>query len=245
MLIDEAFAPHGPIATALPGFEGRPGQLQMARLIERGILEGIAHDRRGRDRDRQVARLSRPGAAQPARRSSSRPGRSRCRNSSSARTSRSSSRRSGSTRASSCSKGATTISAAQKYERMSAERLVAPSIAMEKLWQWAEHTTTGDRGELALLPARRRLGVARRRRRRLRRRVLLAVCRLLVLQAPRRGAFRRRGGRQPRAVLPRPRGRRRAVAGLRHRDPRRSAPVREVRHRGAHRDALRGRRWAG
>jgi ATP-dependent DNA helicase DinG len=41
MLVDEAFGPRGPIAIALPGFEGRPGQLQMARLIERGILENV------------------------------------------------------------------------------------------------------------------------------------------------------------------------------------------------------------
>ena len=33
--IDEVFAPGGPIEQALSGFEARPGQLQMARLIER------------------------------------------------------------------------------------------------------------------------------------------------------------------------------------------------------------------
>jgi len=39
-----------------------------------------------------------------------------------------------------------------EYEKMSRERLIAPSIAMEKLWQWAERTETGDRGELTFSP---------------------------------------------------------------------------------------------
>ena len=127
---------------------------------------------------------------------------------------------------------------------MSAERLVAPSAAMEKLWAWAERTETGDRAELDVHAARRRLGSARRRRRRLRGRVLLALRRLPFLQAPRCRALRRHRRRQPRAVLPRPRGRRQAAAGLRRRDSRRSAPVREVRDRRADRDALGRRRRA-
>src|SRR6185437_15022340 len=39
--IDDVFAAGGPIARALPGFEPRPGQVQMAQLVERGILEGV------------------------------------------------------------------------------------------------------------------------------------------------------------------------------------------------------------
>ena len=39
MQIEETFGPQGPIARTLPGFEARPGQVQMAQLIERGILE--------------------------------------------------------------------------------------------------------------------------------------------------------------------------------------------------------------
>src|SRR5580658_8073744 len=38
---EELFAPGGPIARALPGFEARSGQVQMAQSIERGILEGM------------------------------------------------------------------------------------------------------------------------------------------------------------------------------------------------------------
>src|SRR5579875_2792704 len=39
--IDEIFGPGGAIERALPGFESRPGQVQMAQLIERGFLEGL------------------------------------------------------------------------------------------------------------------------------------------------------------------------------------------------------------
>src|ERR1700752_916854 len=39
--IEHVFAPDGPLAQALPGFEARPGQVQMAQLVERGILEGM------------------------------------------------------------------------------------------------------------------------------------------------------------------------------------------------------------
>jgi ATP-dependent DNA helicase DinG len=40
-LIDDAFAPGGPIAQALPGFEAREGQVRMAHLIQRGFLENV------------------------------------------------------------------------------------------------------------------------------------------------------------------------------------------------------------
>src|SRR5579864_773978 len=39
--IDDVFAGGGPIQRALDGFEGRPGQVQMAQLVERGFLEGM------------------------------------------------------------------------------------------------------------------------------------------------------------------------------------------------------------
>src|ERR1700757_1693400 len=39
--IEQVFAPNGQLARALPGFEARPGQVQMAQLVERGILEGV------------------------------------------------------------------------------------------------------------------------------------------------------------------------------------------------------------
>src|ERR1700729_389728 len=39
--LDEVFGTSGPFARTLRGFEPRDGQLQMARLVERGILEGM------------------------------------------------------------------------------------------------------------------------------------------------------------------------------------------------------------
>jgi ATP-dependent DNA helicase DinG len=40
----------------------------------------------------------------------------------------------------------------QKFDRMRADRLVAPSRSMQKLWEWAARTEAGDRAELPYLP---------------------------------------------------------------------------------------------
>jgi ATP-dependent DNA helicase DinG len=147
LLIDETFGPGGPIATALPGFEGRPGQVQMAKLIERGFLENV-HTivEAGTGVGKSLAYLV------PALRSGKRvvistgtialqeqlvhkdiplvvgaldmPVRVVL------------------------LKGRNHYLCRSKYEKMSGERLVAPSVAMEKLWRWAERTDTGDRAEL-------------------------------------------------------------------------------------------------
>ena len=37
--LETVFAPGGSIARSLPGFEARPGQVQMSKLVERGFLE--------------------------------------------------------------------------------------------------------------------------------------------------------------------------------------------------------------
>jgi len=39
--LEEVFGSGGPFARTLEGYEPRPGQLQMAQSIERGILEGL------------------------------------------------------------------------------------------------------------------------------------------------------------------------------------------------------------
>ncbi|HXO16649.1 MAG TPA: DEAD/DEAH box helicase, partial [Candidatus Dormibacteraeota bacterium] len=39
--LEEIFGASGPFARRLHGFEPRAGQLQMAQLVERGILEGV------------------------------------------------------------------------------------------------------------------------------------------------------------------------------------------------------------
>lgn len=149
--IDEAFASDGPLAAALPGFESRPGQLQMAQLVERGILEAV-HTivEAGTGVGKSLAYLV------PALRSRKKvvistgtialqeqlvrkdiplvvnaldiPVRVEL------------------------LKGRNHYLCRAKHERMSAERLVAPSLAMEKLWTWAERTETGDRAELDFSP---------------------------------------------------------------------------------------------
>ncbi len=40
----------------------------------------------------------------------------------------------------------------QKFERMRADRLVASSRSMQRLWEWAGATETGDRAELTFVP---------------------------------------------------------------------------------------------
>ena len=151
MLIDDTFAPGGPIAAALPGFEARPGQVQMAQLIERGFLENM-HTivEAGTGVGKSLAYLV------PALRAGKRivistgtialqeqlvrkdiplvidalgiPARVEL------------------------LKGRNHYLCRTKFENMSAARLVAPSVAMEKLWEWADRTQTGDRGELAFTP---------------------------------------------------------------------------------------------
>jgi ATP-dependent DNA helicase DinG len=147
MLIDQTFSARGPIAHVLRGFEGRPGQIQMAKLIERGFLENV-HTivEAGTGVGKSLAYLV------PALRSGKRvvistgtialqeqlvrkdiplvvnalgiPARVEL------------------------LKGRSHYLCRAKYEKMSAERLIAPSIAMEKLWRWADRTSTGDRAEL-------------------------------------------------------------------------------------------------
>ncbi len=147
MLIDETFAAAGPIAQVLGGFEGRPGQVQMAKLIERGFLENV-HTvvEAGTGVGKSLAYLV------PALRSGKRvvistgtialqeqlvrkdiplvvealgiPVRVEL------------------------LKGRSHYLCRAKYEKMSGERLIAPSIAMEKVWAWADRTQTGDRAEL-------------------------------------------------------------------------------------------------
>ncbi|MDQ6932597.1 MAG: ATP-dependent DNA helicase, partial [Candidatus Eremiobacteraeota bacterium] len=39
-----------------------------------------------------------------------------------------------------------------KFERMRTERLLPPSRSMQKMWEWAARTATGDRAELPFLP---------------------------------------------------------------------------------------------
>jgi ATP-dependent DNA helicase DinG len=149
--IDETFAPSGPLARALPGFESRPGQVQMAQIIERGILEGV-HTivEAGTGVGKSLAYLVpavRSGkkivlstgtiALQEQlvqkdlpliRRALDIPLRV------------------------TLLKGRGHYLCKQKFERARADRLVASSRSMQRLWDWAGATQTGDRAELAFVP---------------------------------------------------------------------------------------------
>ena len=149
--IDDVFARGGPIERALEGFEARPGQVQMAQLIERGFLEGV-HTivEAGTGVGKSLAYLV------PALRSGKKvvlstgtialqeqlfqkdiplvtkalniPARV------------------------SLLKGRNHYLCKQKLERMRSERLIASSRTMQQIWSWGERTQTGDRAELPFTP---------------------------------------------------------------------------------------------
>ncbi len=151
MQIDETFGPLGPIARSLTGFESRPGQVQMAQLIERGILEN-AHTlvEAGTGVGKSLAYLV------PALRS----GKKVVISTGTIALQEQLVRKDiplvvnalGITARVELLKGRNHYLCRQKYDKMSAERLVAPSASMEKLWTWAERTETGDRAELTFTP---------------------------------------------------------------------------------------------
>ncbi|HLI95537.1 MAG TPA: ATP-dependent DNA helicase [Candidatus Baltobacteraceae bacterium] len=149
--IDDVFAAGGPIERALEGFEARPGQVQMAQLIERGFLEGM-HTivEAGTGVGKSLAYLV------PALRSGKKivlstgtialqeqlfqkdiplvtkaldiPARI------------------------TLLKGRSHYLCKQKLERMRSERLLASSRSMQQMWTWGDRTQTGDRAELPFTP---------------------------------------------------------------------------------------------
>src|SRR5271154_3498673 len=151
MPIDETFGPHGPIARALAGFEARPGQVQMAQSIERGFLEGM-HTivEAGTGVGKSLAYLV------PALRSQKRVVISTGTIALQEQLVRKDIplvvKALGVTARVELLKGRNHYLCRAKYEKMSGERLVAPSASMEKLWAWADRTETGDRGELDFTP---------------------------------------------------------------------------------------------
>ncbi|MBV8688718.1 MAG: ATP-dependent DNA helicase, partial [Candidatus Eremiobacteraeota bacterium] len=149
--IDEIFETGGPIAAAIDGFESRPGQLQMAQLIERGFLEGV-HSivEAGTGVGKSLAYLI------PALRSSKKvvvstgtialqeqlyhkdiPLVLRALNQEARVT---------------VVKGRNHYLCKQKLDRSRADRLIASSRTMARLWEWGTATQTGDRAELPFVP---------------------------------------------------------------------------------------------
>jgi ATP-dependent DNA helicase DinG len=150
-LVDDAFASDGPIARALPGFELREGQVRMARLIERGFLENM-HTvvEAGTGVGKSLAYLV------PALRAGARVVISTGTIALQEQLVRKDiplvARALGVDARVVLLKGRNHYLCTAKFEKESGARLIAPSIALERLWAWAERTETGDRAELDFTP---------------------------------------------------------------------------------------------
>ncbi len=150
--IEECFAPGGPLATALPGFEARAGQVQMAQLVERGLLEGM-HTivEAGTGVGKSLAYLV------PAIRSGKKIVLSTGTIALQEQLVRKDlplvERALGIPLRVTLLKGRGHYLCKQKYERMRADRLVPSSRGMQEMWAWAERTQTGDRAELGFVPS--------------------------------------------------------------------------------------------
>ena len=150
-LVDDAFASDGPIARALPGFEPREGQLRMARLIERGFMENV-HTvvEAGTGVGKSLAYLV------PALRAGARVVISTGTIALQEQLVRKDiplvTQALGVDARVVLLKGRSHYLCKAKFEKESGARLIAPSIAVERLWAWAERTETGDRAELDFTP---------------------------------------------------------------------------------------------
>src|SRR5581483_8964139 len=149
--IDDVFAPGGPIERALDGFEARPGQVQMAQLIERGFLEGM-HTivEAGTGVGKSLAYLV------PALRSGKKivlsTGTIALQEQLFQKDIPLVTRALGIPARITLLKGRNHFLCKQKLERMRSERLLAPSRTMQYVWEWGSRTQTGDRAELPFTP---------------------------------------------------------------------------------------------
>jgi ATP-dependent DNA helicase DinG len=150
-LVDDTFAPDGPIARALPGFEAREGQVRMARLIQRGFLENV-HTivEAGTGVGKSLAYLV------PALRAGARVVVSTGTIALQEQLVRKDiplvTKALGIEARVVLLKGRNHYLCKAKFEKESGSRLIAPSLAVERLWAWAESTETGDRAELDFTP---------------------------------------------------------------------------------------------
>lgn len=149
--IEDVFARGGPIERTLDGFEARPGQVQMAQLIERGFLEGM-HTivEAGTGVGKSLAYLV------PALRSGKKVVIStgtialqeQLFNKDIPMVTAALDVRARITLV----KGRNHYLCKQKLARQQSERLIASSRTMQKLWEWGARTQTGDRAELPFTP---------------------------------------------------------------------------------------------
>ncbi|HKU68959.1 MAG TPA: ATP-dependent DNA helicase [Candidatus Baltobacteraceae bacterium] len=149
--IDDVFAPGGPIESALEGFEARPGQVQMAQLIERGFLEGM-HTivEAGTGVGKSLAYVV------PALRSGKKivlsTGTIALQEQLYHKDIPLVTKALGIPARITLLKGRSQYLCKQKLERMRSERLLASSRTMQQMWAWGERTETGDRAELPFTP---------------------------------------------------------------------------------------------
>lgn len=149
--LDDVFAPGGPIERTLEGFEARPGQVQMAQLIERGFLEGM-HTivEAGTGVGKSLAYLV------PALRSGKKivlsTGTIALQEQLYQKDIPLVTKALGIPVRVTLLKGRSQYLCKQKLERMRSERLLASSRTMQQMWAWGERTETGDRSELPFTP---------------------------------------------------------------------------------------------
>ncbi len=150
--LEDVFATDGPIARTLPGFEARPGQVQMSQIIERGFLES-AHSivEAGTGVGKSLAYLV------PAIRSGKKIVVSTATIALQEQLVRKDiplvARALGVPVRVELLKGRNHYLCRAKLDKMRSERLIAQSVSMEKMWDWADRTATGDRAELPFAPA--------------------------------------------------------------------------------------------
>ncbi len=149
--LEDVFSSSGPLARALPGFEARPGQVQMSRIVERGFLES-AHTivEAGTGVGKSLAYLV------PALRSGKKIVVSTATIALQEQLVRKDiplvTKALGINARVELVKGRNHYLCRAKLDRMRAERLIAQSASMEKMWAWSDRTTTGDRAELSFAP---------------------------------------------------------------------------------------------
>jgi ATP-dependent DNA helicase DinG len=149
--LEEIFGIEGPFARTLAGYEPRAEQLQMAQLVERGILEGM-HTivEAGTGVGKSLAYLV------PALRS----GKKVVLSTGTIALQEQLVHKDiplvqgslGMPLRVTLLKGRSHYLCRQKLERMRADRLLASSRSMQRMWEWAERTESGDRAELGFVP---------------------------------------------------------------------------------------------
>ncbi|MBV8529898.1 MAG: ATP-dependent DNA helicase, partial [Candidatus Eremiobacteraeota bacterium] len=149
--LEEVFGHSGPFARILPGFEPRPAQLHMAQLVERGVLEGM-HTivEAGTGVGKSLAYLV------PALRSGKKvvvsTGTIALQEQLVHKDIPLVREALGMPLRVTLLKGRSHYLCKLKLERMRADRLLAGSRSMQRVWEWAERTRGGDRAELGFMP---------------------------------------------------------------------------------------------